>query len=317
MKILIADRFSQDAQVRLKRSNFDVIYDPDLQGDSLKQAIGDTMANVLVVRSTRVTADALNAGYLSLVIRAGAGYNTIDVKTAEELGIWVANCPGTNANAVAELAFGLMISLDRHIPDNVLDLREGRYNKIGYSSALGLYGKTLGLIGVGRIGQAMIPRARAFGMPVIAWSRSLTPQRADELDIAMMDSPLEVAASADIVSVHVALTDETNHLVDAGFLNAMRPGAMLINTSRAEVVDEAALARAVTERGIRAGVDVFEGEPTTGTGAVENELFKLKGVIGTHHIGGATKQAHDAIADETVRIICQYRDTGIPPNVVR
>jgi D-3-phosphoglycerate dehydrogenase len=133
----------------------------------------------------------------------------------------------------------------------------------------------------------------------------------------MMDSPLEVAASADIVSVHVALTDETNHLVGAGFLNAMRPGAMLINTSRAEVVDEAALARAVTERGIRAGVDVFEGEPTTGTGAVENGLFKLKGVIGTHHIGGATRQAHDAIADETVRIICQYRDTGIPPNVVR
>ena len=120
----------------------------------------------------------LEAGRLSLVVRAGAGYNTIDVKTASSRGIYVTNCPGKNSIAVAELAFGLMLSLDRRIPDNVADLRQGRWNKKEYSKARGIFGRTLGLIGLGRIGREMISRAKAFGMPVAAWSRSLTAERA-------------------------------------------------------------------------------------------------------------------------------------------
>jgi D-3-phosphoglycerate dehydrogenase len=258
----------------------------------------------------------LEAGRLSLVVRAGAGYNTIDVKTASARGIYVSNCPGKNSIAVAELAFGLMLALDRRIPECAFDLKQGRWNKKEYSKARGLFGRTIGLIGVGRIGREMITRARAFGMPVTAWSRSLTPERAEQLGIEMKQSPLEVASAADIVSVHLAMNNETRNLIDEKFFGAMRPGSYFINTSRAEVVDQAALARAVTERGLRAGLDVFAGEPSGGVGTVEDDIFKLEGVIGTHHIGASTEQAQQAIADETVRIIREYKETGRAPNAV-
>jgi D-3-phosphoglycerate dehydrogenase len=162
----------------------------------------------------------------------------------------------------------------------------------------------------------MITRAKAFGMPVVAWSRSLTLERAESLGIEMKQSPLEVASSADIVSIHVALSNETRNLIDDKFFGAMRPGSYFINTSRAEVVDQAVLASAVTEKGLRVGLDVFVGEPAGGVGAVEDDIFKLEGVIGTHHIGASTDQAQQAIAEETVRIIREYKETGRAPNVV-
>ena len=316
MKVLIADRFLEDAQANLREARFQVIYDPDLKDDSLKQTIAETGADVLVVRSTRVSGDALKAGRLGLVIRAGAGYNTIDVKTARERSIYVSNCPGGNSNAVAELAFGLIIALDRRIPDNVEDLKHGIWNKLAYSNALGLWGSTLGLVGVGRIGRVMIPRAHAFGMSVCGWSRSLTPAEALELGIERKSTPLDVAASSDVVSLHVALTADTRRMIDEEFFDAMRPGAMLINTARDEVVDETALARAVKEKGLRAGLDVSTGEPSSGTGTIENKLFKLEGVIGTHHVGGQTFEAQRAVAEEAVRIIREFKKTGVPPNLV-
>jgi D-3-phosphoglycerate dehydrogenase len=316
LKILIADKFPESAQTELRQADFEIVYEPEAKGDALKQAIASSGADVLVVRSNKVTGEMLEAGRLSLVVRAGAGYNTIDVKTASARGIYVANCPGKNSIAVAELAFGLILALDRRIPAGAADLKEGRWNKKEYSKARGIFGRTLGLIGVGSIGREMIIRARAFGMPVVAWSRSLTSQRAEQLGIEMKQSPLEVAMSCDVLSVHVALTGETRNLIDEKVLEAMKPGSYFINTSRAEVVDHAALERAVRERGMRAGLDVFAGEPTGGTGAVEDAIFKLDGVIGTHHIGASTDQAQQAIADETLRIIREYRDTGRAPNVV-
>ena len=316
MKTLIADRFSETARARLSEADVAVDYRPDLASDDLAEACADTAAEVLVVRGTRVDAGALGAGGLRLVIRAGAGFNTIDVGAATDLGIRVSNCPGGNAHAVAELAFGLILALDRHIPDSALDLRQGRWNKIGYSDAAGLYGSTLGLIGLGNTGGSMVERAHAFGMDVVAWSRSLTSERADQLGVRFMPTALSVAGASDIVSVHVSLNDNTRDLVDAAFLGAMRPGAILINTSRAEVVDESALAQAVKSRGLRAGLDVFSGEQSAGVGAVDGSLFRLPGVIGTHHTGGATRQAQQAIADETVRIILEFRETGVAPNAV-
>lgn len=316
MKVLIADKFPEPGQAALAQEGFEVIYDGELKDDSLRQAVESTGADVLVVRSTRVTKEMLEAGRLSLVVRAGAGYNTIDVQTASARGIYVANCPGKNSVAVAELAFGLILALDRRIPENVADLRAGKWNKKEYSKARGLFGRTLGLIGLGRIGQEMIPRARAFGMPVIAWSRSLSPERASEMGVEMIQSPLEVAASADIVSVHVSLKEETRNLIDQRVIDQMRPGALFINTSRAEVVDQSALERAVREGRVRAGLDVFAGEPSGGTGSVDEPIFKLDGAIGTHHIGASTDQAQQAISDETLHIIRQYRATGRPPNAV-
>src|SRR4030095_2453539 len=249
-------------------------------------------------------------------VRAGAGYNTIDVKTASARGIYVTNCPGKNSVAVAELAFGLILALDRRIPDNAIDLRQGRWNKKEYSKARGLFGRTLGLVGLGKIGQEMVQRAKAFGMPVVVWSRSLTPERAEKLGIEMKQSPLEVASASDVVSVHVALNNDTRNLIDEKFFAAIKQGSYFINTSRAEVMDQAALARAVKDRGLRAGLDVFAGEPTVGVGVVEDDIFKLEGVIGTHHIGASTDQAQQAIAEETVRIIRDYKDSGRAPNVV-
>ena len=316
MKILIADKFPDNGRTELLQAGFEIVYDPDLKEDALAAAIKSSGADILVVRGTKVTGEMLEGGRLSLVVRAGAGYNTIDVKTASSRGIYVTNCPGKNSIAVSELAFGLMLSLDRRIHDNVGDLRQGRWNKKEYSKARGVFGRTLGLIGVGRIGQEMIYRAKAFGMPVVAWSRSLTPERAEKLGIEMKQSPLEVASACDVVSIHVALNNDTKNLIGEKFFTAMKPDSYFINTSRAEVVDQPALARAVKERGLRAGLDVFAGEPTGGVGAVEDDIFKLDGVIGTHHIGASTDQAQQAIAEETVRIIREYKETGRAPNVV-
>jgi D-3-phosphoglycerate dehydrogenase len=315
MKVLVADKFEKSGLEGLK-AFADVTYEPDAKDDALTQLIEKSGAEVLVVRSTKVTRPMLERGKLSLVVRAGAGYNTIDVEAASERGIYVANCPGKNSIAVAELAFGLMLALDRRIVDNAKDLPAGVWNKKEYSKARGLFGRTLGLIGVGGIGKEMIPRARAFGMPVVAWSRSLTPEKAYNLGIDRRDTPEAVAKDADIVSVHVALKPETKNLIAGSFFSSMRAGAFFVNTSRAEVVDQAALEKAVREKGIRAGLDVFAEEPTGGTGEVKSPIFALPGVVGTHHIGASTDQAQEAIAAETVRIVREYKDTGRAPNVV-
>jgi D-3-phosphoglycerate dehydrogenase len=316
MKVLFADKFPDEGRKELAAAGFDIAYDAELKDGALVQAIASGKPDILVVRSTKVTREMLEAGSLSLVVRAGAGYNTIDVQTASARGIYVTNCPGKNSVAVAELAFGLILALDRRLPDNVADLKAGRWNKKEYSKARGLFGRTLGLIGLGKIGQEMIPRARAFGMPVVAWSRSLTPARAEELEIEYASTPAAVASGSDIVSVHVALKDETRSLIGDSFFAEMRPGSLFVNTSRAEVVDEGALGRAVRDRGVRAGLDVFEGEPAGGAGTFDAGIFALDGVIGTHHIGASTDQAQAAIAAETLRIIVEYKRAGRPPNVV-
>jgi D-3-phosphoglycerate dehydrogenase len=316
MKVLVADKFEKSGLGGLKDLGCEVVYEPDLKDEALTDAVGSSGAEVLIVRGTKVTRPMLEAGRLSLVVRAGAGYNTIDVEAASERGISVANCPGKNSVAVAELAFGLILALDRRVADNASDLKRGAWNKKEYSKARGLFGRTLGLLGVGGIGKEMIPRARAFGMSVVAWSRSLTPERAQALGIERKASPADVAASCDIASVHVALKPETKGLIGEEFFAAMKPGAFFINTSRAEVVDEAALEKAVREKGIRAGLDVFAGEPTGGSGEVSAPIFQLPGVIGTHHIGASTEQAQEAIAAETVRIVREYIEAGRAPNVV-
>src|ERR687883_345203 len=240
MRVLIADKFEQSGRDGLAAIGCEVSYQPDLKDETLVEAIREEQPDVLVVRSTKVTEAMLDAGALKLVVRAGAGYNTIDVAAASRRGIYVSNCPGKNSIAVAELAFALILALDRRIADNVIALRRGEWNKKEFSKARGLYGRTLGLIGVGQIGREMIPRAKAFGMPVVAWSRSLTREAARELGVEYKASPVEVAKSADVVSVHVALNAETRGLLDAEFFEAMREGAYFINTARAEVVDAVA-----------------------------------------------------------------------------
>jgi D-3-phosphoglycerate dehydrogenase len=316
VRVLVADKFEQSGLDGLKAAGCEISYQPGLKDEALAQAVQRFQPDVLVVRSTKVTEPILGAGALKLVVRAGAGYNTIDVAAASRRGIYISNCPGKNSAAVAELAFGLILALDRRIADNVLSLREGQWNKTEYSKARGLFGRTLGLIGLGQIGREMIPRAKGFGMPVVAWSRRLTPPAAKDLGIEHRASPAEVAASSDIVSVHLALNAQTRGLLDAKFFEAMRPGAYFINTARAEVVQQDALSRAVHENGIRAGLDVFANEPAGGAGEFADEIVRTNLVYGTHHIGASTDQAQDAIAAETVRIVRAFKETSQVPNVV-
>lgn len=316
MRVLIADKFEASGVAGLRERGFDVRHEPDLNGAELVSAVAASGAEVLVVRSTRVTAEVIAAGRLSLIVRAGAGYNTIDVAAASARGVFVANCPGKNSIAVAELAFGLILGLDRRIPDNVADLRAGRWNKKEYSRARGLHGQTLGLIGLGQIGREMIVRARAFGMPVVGWSRRLTPEMAADLGIAFRQTVLEVAHECDVLSLHLALTPETRGLINADIFEVMKPGSCLINTSRAEIIDQTALAQAVRTRGLRVGLDVFAAEPSGASGDFADPLVGLPNVYGTHHIGASTDQAQEAIAAETVRIITAYRETGRVPNVI-
>jgi D-3-phosphoglycerate dehydrogenase len=332
MKVLVADKFETSGIEGLRAAGCHVLYEPELKDDALTAAIASSGAEVLVVRSTKVTTPMLDAGRLSLIVRAGAGYNTIDVAGASTRGIYVSNCPGKNAVAVAELAFALILSLDRRVPDNVADLRAGRWNKKEYSKAQGLYGKTLGLLGLGSIGREMIVRAAAFGIDVVLWTRRFAGQsgplpegvirelgleaasRAVRIELA--PTPLDVAGRADILSVHVALGADTRNMVDAALLGRMKSGAMFINTARGEVVDHDALAAAVRDKQLRVGLDVFAGEPTTATGEFASPLLAQPNVYGTHHIGASTDQAQEAIAAETVRIITTYKDTGRVPNVV-
>ena len=332
MKVLVADKFEQSGIDGLKAAGCEVISDPDLKDDALKEAIAATGADVLVVRGTKVTAPMLDAGRLSLIVRAGAGYNTIDVAGASRRGIYVSNCPGKNAIAVAELAFALILALDRRVPDNVAELRAGKWNKKEFSRAQGLYGKTLGLLGVGNIGKEMIRRAAGFGLNIVIWSRRfdgqqrpLTDDEARELDvelahrqlkIELAPTPGDVAARADILSVHLALDAATRGIINADLLARLPRGAVLINTARGEVVDQAALAAAVRDRGLRVGLDVFANEPAGATGEFADDLVSLPGVYGTHHIGASTDQAQEAIAAETVRIVRTYKETGRVPNVV-
>lgn len=316
MRVLVADKFEQSGIDGLVAAGCEVTFEPTLKEQSLVDAVAALAPEVLVVRSTKVPEEVLAAGPLKLVVRAGAGYNTIDVAAASRLGIYVSNCPGKNSVAVAELAFGLVCALDRRIADNVADLRAGRWNKAEYSRAKGLYGRTLGLIGVGGIGKEMIPRAKGFGMPVVAWSRSLTADAAAQLGVRLAASPQEVASVADVVSVHVALNASTRGMLGADFFAAMRDGATFINTSRGEVVDEAALFAAIEAKGLRAGLDVYVDEPSTGTGDFAPELTGLPNVYGTHHIGASTEQAQEAIAAEAVRIVRVFAETGTVPNVV-
>jgi D-3-phosphoglycerate dehydrogenase len=317
MKVLVADKFEKVGIDGLKELGCTVQSEPDVKADALPDLIRQVDPNILIVRSKKVSADALRAGTaLTLVIRAGAGIDTIDVSTASELGVFVSNCPGKNSIAVAELVMGLLLACDRRIPDQVADLRAGKWNKSEYSKARGLYGRTLGIVGLGQIGREVASRAQAFGMRVTAWSRNLTHEEAERLEVVYAQTPLDVARHADVVTINVAATPETKHLVNAEFLAAMRPGAYLINTARGSVVDEAALQRAVRERGIRAGLDVFQNEPGSGTGEFVSAVAQTPGIYGTHHVGASTDQAQVAIAHEVIRIVQSFRATGEVPNVV-
>ncbi len=315
MKTLIADAFPEQYVGAIKALGIDVEYKPKLKSEELAAAIGDS--TVLVVRSTEVKQDCIDAAKnLSMIIRAGAGVNTIDIKSANARGIYVTNCPGKNSIAVAELTMGLLLALDRRIADNVIDLRTGKWNKSHYSKADGVFGKTIGIVGTGQIGLEVIKRAKAFGLNVIAWSRSLSRERANELGVRHAGTVEDLVPLSDIVSIHLALKPETKGIISRRIIGMMKPGTIFINTSRAEVVDETALREAVEAGTLRVGTDVFVGEPEEKQGTFKSAFAAHPNVYGTHHIGASTEQAQNAVAQETVEIIADYVQRGTVRNWV-
>ena len=315
MKILIADKLSKTALSALADLGHDVVSNPDLKAEDLPAAIGD--AEVLIVRSTKVIAATIEAApRLSLIIRAGAGVNTIDLAKASECGVHVTNCPGKNGEAVAELAIGLLIAADRRIPGATADLRAGQWRKKEYGKAAGLKGRTLGVIGLGNIGKAVVRRALALEMKVAAWSRSLTPEAAKALGVEFCATPLDVARVADALTFHVAAKPETKGMVNADFLAAVKPGAILVNAARGEIFDWDALRAAIPAKNLRVAADVWPAEPAGGEAPFADTDLANALVACTPHIGASTDQASEAIAQEAVRIVKVFAETGTPPNVV-
>ncbi len=318
MRLLIADKLHPRAIEELRTLPLDVVYEPELTKETLETKVPGV--GILVVRSTEVTAAAIDAAkQLHLVVRAGAEYHTIDVRAASRRGIYVANCPGKNAAAVAELVFGLMVAIDRRVPDAVASLRQGKWERAEYGRSEGLFGKTLGIAGLGAVGREVAHRARAFGLHPIAWSRSLTPTRAAELNVGHAGSIDELASRSQILTVHLPLNDRTKKLIGTRVFEQLPPRAVFINTARADLVDYDALREAVRTRGLRVGLDVYPDEPK-GKKTFESDLFGLRGgegfVYGTPHIAASTDQAQLAIATETVRVIRSFLLEGIVPNVV-
>lgn len=317
MRLLIADKLHPRAVEELRALPLDVLYEPEITKETLEQKLPGV--GILVVRSKEVTAKALeNAKELNLIVRAGTETHTIDVRAASKRGVYVANCPGRNASAVAELVLGMVISMDRRIPDAVRSLREGKWERSEFSKAEGLAGKTIGIAGLGAVGREVAQRARAFGLSPIAWSRNLSSSRAAELGVGHASTLEELAQRSDILSVHLPSNDRTKQIFGAKIFSAMPKRGMFVNAARFDLVDYPALREAVMKHGLRAALDVFPDEPKGGKSYV-SDLFEPSDsggfIYGTPHIAASTDQAQYAVATETVRVIRAFLLEGHVPNV--
>jgi D-3-phosphoglycerate dehydrogenase len=310
-KILIADKFPDKYLDELKNLDVEVENSPKLGEKDLETAVKD--ATILVVRSTIVNETTINnASNLKVIIRAGAGVNNIAIPAASAKGVSVANCPGKNSVAVAELAIGLMVSLDRRIPDNVSDFRNGKWNKAEYSKAEGLKGKTLGVVGVGNIGREVAKRAAAFDMKVYGYDIV----RLNDVQLEYLDTIEELLPKCDVISIHLPANDKTKGIINKELFGLMKQNAFLINTSRHAVIDETALVDAIKDKDLRIALDVFKDEPEGKTGEVNSSFSSNPNVYITHHIGASTTQAQNAVAEETINIIKHFVDGEVVDNCV-
>lgn len=317
MLVLVADKFPAHGLAALGDLGLAVESRPSLSADDIPAAVAQTKADILVVRSTKVTAATFEQGTsLSLVIRAGAGVNTIDLEAASARGVFVANCPGKNAIAVAELTMGHILAMDRNLVDAASQMKSGKWNKKRFGQARGLFGRRLALVGFGSIAREVAIRARAFGMHVVVYDPVVSAKQAEEAGVALAPSVSELVADADVVSVHVPYSRATHHLVDADLLAKMKDGTTLVHAARGGVVDDGALALAVQSGRLRAAVDVLENEPSGGEADFDDPLVKIDGIYATPHIGASTEQAQSAIADEVARIAGGYMAAGVVANAV-
>lgn len=300
VKVLLSDPIAPPAVEEMRRAGVDVTLQTGLKETELIQVIPPF--EVIVVRSgTKVTAAVLEAAQnLKLIVRAGVGLDNVDVEAAQKRKIHVENTPHATTVTVAEHTLALMLAMVRNIPQAYDSLRRGEWNRKAFEG-FELKGKTLAIVGLGRIGQEVGKRAKAFGMGVIATDHAADEEVAEALEIKLF--PLEkVLERADIVSIHLPLTDQTRHLFDGPMLKRMKKGSYLINASRGGIVDEKALTR-VLEEGHLAGaaIDVFEEEPPR-----DNPLLKMKQVVAVPHLGASTREGQERAGHEAARIVIEY-----------
>jgi D-3-phosphoglycerate dehydrogenase len=299
-KILIADSISQRGIDELSREGaLDITIKPGLSETDLIEIIPEFSA--IVVRSqTKVTADVLNAGgKLRVVGRAGVGVDNVDVEAATQRGVLVLNAPGGNTVSTAEHAFSLLLSVARKIPQADATLRAGKWDRKNLEG-VELYNKTLGVIGMGRIGSELSRRAIAFGMRVIAYDPYLSATRARSLQVELVDELDDLLATSDFISLHTPLTPETRHILDAGRLQRTKRGVRIINCARGGLIDETALANALRDRHVAAAaLDVFEIEPLPN----DSSLRSTPNLILTPHLGASTAEAQESVGIEIAQSI--------------
>ena len=313
MKVLISDDLAPECADIFKKGGVEVDTKVGLKPDELKAIIGDY--DGLVVRSaTKVTADILSAASKMKVIgRAGAGVDNIDVKAAAAQGALVMNTPGGNSVAVAELTLGMMFGMARSIPAATASTKAGKWEKKKFKGHE-LTGKTLGIVGYGRIGHELARRAQGLGMKVIAYDPFVTAERAAAENVTMMTLD-EVVAGADFLSFHLPLNDSTKHMVNADMIARMKKGAYLINCARGGVVDEAALAKALHEGHLAgAALDVFESGDAA---QAENPLMGEPNFICTPHLGASTVEAQEKVALQIAEQMVDFLVNGKAVNVVK
>jgi D-3-phosphoglycerate dehydrogenase / 2-oxoglutarate reductase len=299
-KILIADSISQRGIDELSREGvLDITIKPGLTETDLIEIVPEFSA--IVVRSqTKVTANILKAGKsLRVVGRAGVGVDNVDVEAATRCGVVVLNAPGGNTVSTAEHAFSLLLSVARKIPQADADVRGGKWDRKNLEG-VELYNKTLGVIGMGRIGSELSRRAIAFGMRVIAYDPYLSATRARSLQVELVDELDDLLATSDFISLHTPLTPETRHILDASRLQKTKRGVRIINCARGGLIDETALANALQDRHVAAAaLDVFEIEPLPN----DSPLRSAPNLILTPHLGASTAEAQESVGIEIAQSI--------------
>lgn len=287
MKVLVTEKLSE-AGLDLLRKDFQVDVRPELASEGLAQAIGDYDA--LIVRSqTQITAEVIDAAEtLKVVARAGIGLDNVDVEAATRKGVMVVNAPQSNIVSAAEHAIALLLAQARNIPRADAALKQGRWERSAFQG-VELQGKTLGVVGIGRVGSLVAQRAAGFGMRVIAFDPYVPKDRAKEMGVELMPTLEALLVQADFVTIHLPRTPDTEGLIGDHELSMVKPGARLVNTARGGIVEEAALVKALEDgRLAGAALDVFDHEPTT-----DSPLFRLENVVVTPHLGASTAEAQD------------------------
>ena len=286
MKVLACDGIDPSAVQRIRQAGHEVIEAKGLAAPDLLTALKGVQG-LLVRSATKVTAEVLaGAPDLRVVVRAGTGLDNVDRAAADARGVMVRNTPDANTISVAEIAFGMLLALERHLAPAAADLRAGRWEKSKYAGRE-LFGRTLGIIGFGRIGREVANRARAFGMPVLAYDDLVRRGPAGFEWVRHTDRDALLRES-DVVTLHVPLTERTRHSISTREFGLMKPDAVLVNASRGGIVDETALHEALVNERLRAAaIDVFEREPAP----PDHPLLRLPNVLALPHLGASTSEA--------------------------